>query len=126
MKSSEMSIKKSTIQQVFKTAQPYLHQEDDHLFVNFFCHVVEGSFCYAIEHKKIESFEGSFDPDIENSKKQFDNAFSKQITSELGVEYIAHSKNNVVKIRCAMGNHSDEPLFCHIDRGNGWKPLTIR
>lgn len=113
-----MRLKQATVDRLFDEAQSFVKKADGQESFNLYCHVVEGAWCYFVEHDKIEAYDGHYDPAIENEAHQIDRDFAKQITAELGVEFIAQSKNNGVKIRCTRFRNGSS-VQCEVDRGGG-------
>ncbi len=120
-----MSLSSITIARLFQDGVTYVKRQDGSESLNLYCHVVEGAWCYFVQQEKIDQFDGSYDPEIENKAHQLDSGFAKQITRELGVEYIAQSRNNGVKVRCTRPDIARMPIKCEVDRGGGWEVLSM-
>jgi hypothetical protein len=122
----EMHVTPSIIERLFGDGTAFVHKRDGQESFNIYCHIVEGNWCYFVEHEKIESYDGCYDPEIDNESHQINRKFARQIINELGPKFIEHSKNNGVKVRCSRSVKTQKIGGCDVDRGGGWKPLPVR
>ena len=74
---------------------------------------------------QIEPYDGLYDPRIEDEARRITSDVAEQLTKELGVETIAQSRNNGVKVRCARPEDTRSPVICRVDRGVGWQELAV-
>lgn len=122
----KMHVTPSTIGRLFDDGIAFVHKRDGQESFNMYCHIVEGSWCYFVEHEKIERYDGRYDPTIENKAHQIDREFARQIIDELGPKFLEYSTNNGVKVRCSRSVKTQQTYSCNVDRGGGWEPLPVR
>jgi len=120
-----MGLTTTTIDRLFEDGSAHSYRQSGGETVDLYCHVVEGAWCYFVPQGRLEPYDGRYDPQIENEANRIESEFAKQITRELGVEYIAQSRNNGVKVRCVRPENSRAPVACQIDRGGGWQDLSV-
>lgn len=121
-----MGLTTTTIERLFENGSAHSYRQDGSETVDLYCHVVEGAWCYFVPQGKIEPYDGRYDPQIEDEAHRIGSDFAKQITRELGVEYIAQSRNNGVKVRCVRPENARSSVACQVDRGGGWQELSVR
>lgn len=121
-----MGLTASTIERLFEDGSAHTYRQGGSETVDLYCHVVEGAWCYFVPQGKIEPYDGQYDPQIEDEARRIGSDFARQITRELGVEYIAQSRNNGVKVRCVRPENARSPVTCQVDRGGGWQELSVR
>lgn len=120
-----MGLTIGAVERLFEDGAAHTYRQAGSETVDLYCHVVEGAWCYFVPQGRIESFDGLYDPQIENEAHRIGSDFARQITHELGVEYLAQSRNNGVKVRCARSENTRLPVACQVDRGGGWQDLPV-
>ena len=120
-----MSLTAGAAERLFEDGSAHVYRQDGSETIDLFCHVVEGTWCYFVPQGQIEPYDGLNDPRIEDEARRITSDVAEQLTKELGVEYIAHSHNNGVKVRCARPEDTHSSVTCQVDRGGGWQELAV-
>jgi len=120
-----MGLTAGTITRLFEDGSAHVYRQDGKETIDLFCHVVEGTWCYFVPQDQIELYDGLYDPRIEDEARRITSDVAEQLTKELGVETIAHSRNNGAKLRCARLEDTRSPVICQVDRGVGWQELAV-
>ncbi|HUU00358.1 MAG TPA: hypothetical protein VM425_02855 [Myxococcota bacterium] len=115
----EPHLNRKTIDRIFAVGKAF--EKDEGLFLH--CNIVEGRFCYFVESEMLATYDGTYDPKIENEVQRLSKDLAIAITDQVGAKHIEHARNNGVKIRCTR-----LPPTCEVDWGwgKGWQPLSIR
>jgi len=120
-----MGLTAGTVERLFEDGSAHVYRQDGSETIDLFCHVVEGTWCYFVPQGQIEPYDGRYDPRIEDEVRRITSDVAEQLTKELGVEYIAQSRNNGVKVRCAHPVNASSSVTCQVDRGGGWQELVV-
>lgn len=120
-----MSLTAGAAERLFEDGSAHVYRQDGSETIDLFCHVVEGTWCYFVPQGQIEPYDGLNDPRIEDEARRITSDVAEQLTKELGVETIAHSHNNGVKVRCARPEDTHSSVTCQVDRGGGWQELAV-
>lgn len=104
-----MGLTTTTIDRLFEDGSAHSYRQSGSETVDLYCHVVEGAWCYFVPQGRLEPYDGRYDPQIENEANRIESEFAKQITRELGVEYIAQSRNNGVKCVASVRRTAARP-----------------
>jgi len=120
-----MGLTAGTITRLFEDGSAHVYRQDGKETIDLFCHVVEGTWCYFVPQDQIELYDGLYDPRIEDEARRITSDVAEQLAKELGVETIAHSRNNGVKVRCARPEDALSQVTCRVDRGGGWQELAV-
>lgn len=120
-----ISLTAGAVERLFEDGSTHVYRQDGSETIDLFCHVVEGTWCYFVPQGQIEPYDGLYDPQIEDEARRVTSDVAEQLTKELGVETIAQSRNNGVKLRCARPEDALSQMTCRIDRGGGWQELPI-
>lgn len=120
-----MSLTAGAAERLFEDGSAHVYRQDGSETIDLFCHVVEGTWCYFVPQGKIEPYDGLYDPQIEDEARRITSDVAEQLTKELGVETIAHSRNNGVKVRCARPEDALSQVTCRVDRGGGWQESSV-
>jgi len=120
----DFSANETTIKMLFETAGRFLYEENGQQVITLYCGVTEGIHCFYLEHATAESYDGTWNPDIDNAQSQISRDVAREIFNSGGWKFVEHSQNNAVKVRCQQS--TEELMTCEVDRGGGWQPLPIR
>lgn len=120
-----MGLTAGTVERLFEDGSAHVYRQDGGETIDLFCHVVEGTWCYFVPQGQIEPYDGLYAPLIEDEARRITSDVAEQLTKELGVETIAQSRNNGVKLRCARPEDALSQVTCRVDRGGGWQELAV-
>lgn len=114
-----------TVERLFEDGSAHVYRQDGSETIDLFCHVTEGTWCYFVPQGQIEPYDGRNDPLIEDEARRITSDVAEQLTKELGLETIAQSRNNGLKVRCARPEDARSPVACQVDRGGGWQESPV-
>lgn len=120
-----MGLTAGTVERLFEDGSAHVYRQDGKETIDLYCHVAEGTWCYFVPQGQIEPYDGLYDPRIEDEARRITSDVAEQLTKELGVETIAHSRNNGVKVRCARPEDALSQVTCRVDRGGGWQESSV-
>lgn len=120
-----MGLTAGTAERLFEDGSAHVYRQDGGETIDLFCHVTEGTWCYFVPQGQIEPYDGRNDPLIEDEARRITSDVAEQLTKELGVETIAQSRDNGVKLRCARPEDALSQVTCRVDRGGGWLELEV-
>lgn len=122
----KMQLQRTTVEKLFELANGLIDQDGDKERMAMLCNVDEGAWCYLLPFAKLaeslgdQALEGSAD------SKSIGKEMAMRVTNELGVEFIAHSINNSVRVQCLRSMPARHVLSCKINRGKVWEKLAIQ